>query len=506
MKGILNLRLHYCCGSAIASVLFLLSPTAALTAVTGTDPSGVSANGLSGPSVAPYDLTAGAHPAVRQPIITPSSSTLGGLPPSPATTALTWRGLTLYGNVDLGFGYLSHGQALSSTFPSGRVYFINRAAGRPEWGLNPNARSFSVVGLRGTEKIAPDVSFIFDVQTGFLPTSGRLADGLKALVKNNGRTPAQMSANADSSRAGQPLGSYGFAGIKTRFGALTFGRQNALTLDALTAYDPVAGSPAFSVISAQATPSGAGTTEDSRLDDTFRYSGQAGPIRLNLLYQVPGASGKAAKAGGGGGASYQASLGTTLGHFSTDVVVSHIGDAILAGTLNAAQDAVFSGKSLAATVADTSSVLVGARYQTGKIALFGAYQYIEAQDPHRPVVAGASIWGYRLVVINNTNFVHHKQLNYFWLGARYTLSKKTSISAGYYFEHQNSFGARNCGDSSQPQCEGRLQALTLVADYRWSKAVGLYAGVMRTWATGGIRSGYQHGTLYDPTVGLRFTF
>ena len=69
----------------------------------------------------------------------------------------------------------------------------------------------------------------------------------------------QQTAYSNSSRAGQFYNSVGYIGVNSdTFGTLTFFRVNALTLDAITAYDPMGGSYAFSALGFSSSNCGAG--------------------------------------------------------------------------------------------------------------------------------------------------------------------------------------------------------------------------------------------------------
>ena len=162
------------------------------------------------------------------------------LPPVADDGSLTVHGITLFGTVDIGVTYQTHGTPLSNSAGLGLQYLISKNSNHSQFSLAPNAMSSSSIGLKGTIEIVPGVSGIFKLETAFLPTSGRLADGLGSIVQNNGVPLASQTTNADSSRNGQAFNSTAWAGLSSpTVGALTFGRQNALTLDGVIAYDPM---------------------------------------------------------------------------------------------------------------------------------------------------------------------------------------------------------------------------------------------------------------------------
>jgi hypothetical protein len=68
---------------------------------------------------------------------------------------LTWYGITVYGTIDVGAGWQSHGTPFGRTAVTGQEYLIQKNSNRALWGLAPNAMSNSNIGIKGTEQIAP---------------------------------------------------------------------------------------------------------------------------------------------------------------------------------------------------------------------------------------------------------------------------------------------------------------------------------------------------------------
>ena len=126
--------------------------------------------------------------------------------------SLTWHGITLYGTIDMGLAYQTHGSPLSNSAGFGLGYLISKNSNKPYFGAAPNALSASNIGLKGTEELFPGLSAVFNLQTSFLPTSGRLADGLGSIVQNNGLPLTSQTTFADSSKDGQALNTAAWAG------------------------------------------------------------------------------------------------------------------------------------------------------------------------------------------------------------------------------------------------------------------------------------------------------
>src|ERR1700728_4767031 len=103
--------------------------------------------------------------------------------------SLTYKGITLYGIVDIGLQYQSHGTPISDYFPPGSNEIIQKNANKSVLGFTPSNLSQSRVGLYGKEPLpmACDWSGVFRMETFFNPQSGDISDGLKAVALNNGR-------------------------------------------------------------------------------------------------------------------------------------------------------------------------------------------------------------------------------------------------------------------------------------------------------------------------------
>ena len=97
----------------------------------------------------------------------PTSATCSSLEDFVVTACpLTWNGITLYGTIDGGVTWLSHGVPFNGTSAVGADYLIQKYSNRPQWSLAPNGLNNSNIGIKGNEPFAPGWAFIFDVQAG----------------------------------------------------------------------------------------------------------------------------------------------------------------------------------------------------------------------------------------------------------------------------------------------------------------------------------------------------
>jgi predicted porin len=424
---------------------------------------------------------------------------------APATLSgpptLTWLGVTLYGVVDVGLAHLSHGAPASNTYGPGLPYIVQNFSNSSMTSIANNGLSQSRIGLSGIEPLGvADLKAVFKLETGFQPTTGRLTDGPRSLVDDNGRANADKVTAGDSSRAGQPFQGAAFAGISSAMaGTLTFGRQNSLMADDLMKYDPQLQSQAFSPIGYSGAAGGLGDTQDKTLDDSLKYTLGFGPVHVAGLYQFSSRGFLP-----GGSESFDAGL--DVAGLSIDFVWGRVHDAISAASLTAAQNAAAPG-TLAATVSDNTAYAILGRYAIRSIKIYAGYEHMTYANPKDPIASGtATIGGYVLSAVNNTAFTIHKVLQYAWVGARLSVTPSLDLTGAYYQFRQNSYAADACSDRSSASCSGRYHDASFVADYRISLRFDLYAGVNYTRATDGMAAGYLNDHNWTSMLGIRFTF
>jgi predicted porin len=431
--------------------------------------------------------------------------------------SLTWRGITLYGIVDLGVAYQNHGLPLSGTSVLGLNYLISKNSNGSYFGVAPNALSSSFVGIHGNQEIADGLSAIFNLQAGFSPESGAISNGLGSVVQNNGVAVGAQNAFGDSSRNGQLFNMAAYAGLSSPiYGTLTYGRQTSLSSDGVVNYDPMGNSGAFSVIGFQGTTGGAGNTENRILDNSFKYAVNLGPFRA-AVNAAPSNGGN-----NGPGNVIEGQIGGDYQGLSLDAVYSHVQNSVSAAPLTPAQVLAVDSLgldqgpgSISATVSDNTAIMLLAKYSAGPLGLFGGYEYIRFANPGSPLTPGAALGGgYTIGVVNDTAFATDKVLQIFWGGVRYVVRSDIDLLAAYYHEDQNSFeggtaatlNATHCSDASLAQCSGQLDAISLLVDYRFAKRFDTYAGIMWSQVSNGLASGFLQRSSIDPTIGLRFHF
>jgi predicted porin len=435
---------------------------------------------------------------------------------------LTWNGITVYGTIDGGVTWRSHGAPFNGTSAVGVDYLVQKYSNRSRWDLAPNGLTQSNIGIKGKEPFAPGWAFIFDLQAGFDPYSLQLANGPHSVAQNAGVPLTSQSSGADSSRAGQFYNSVGYLGISSPYGTLTVFRQNSLTLDAVFAYDPMGASYAFSPIGWQGITCGVGDTEDCRFSTSVKYRVDIGQYRVAALWQFGGYSLNNAATG-----SYQLQIGGDFanlagGTLSLDAIGSYVQNAVsiaLAGnTLPAVLPQI-----LTATLSDDTSVMLVGKYTNGPVKLFAGYEYIRYAPPSNPYAAGTGFNDISgdfvcagCAAINNTNINNtafsagDKQFHVFWTGIKYSVTDNLDVTGAYYHYDQPAFGAPvNCtagGSATPATCHGTFDAVSFVADWQFAKKFDAYAGIMLSQVNGGLANGFLNRNTIDPTVGLRFRF
>jgi predicted porin len=424
--------------------------------------------------------------------------------------SLTWHGITLYGVIDIGVQYDTHSAPFTPYRPAASGNIVRQNSQGSVSGLTPSNMGQSRVGLQGIEPLNENWSAIFQVETFFNPQSGELADSLKSLTVNNGRSLATQSVGVDGSSAGQAFQT-AWVGLKSaRFGTLTFGRQVTLLLEGTIKYDPNYNASAFGLLGASNTYSGGGTQEENRLDSTVKYFVEFNDlVHFAALYKFNDASGSANTA-------YQADLGGEYAGASVDAYYSKENSAITATSLTAAQVAKLPAlgysvsNSLAATISDNTAYALMASYKIDPFKLFAGYQHIKYANPDRPLSAGFNdIGDYVLAFVTNNAYNVSKTLNVYWTGVRYTVLPNLDLTVAYYGYQQNAYGTgkqAGCSTSAHSVCSGSLEAFSFDADYHLSKRFDAYLGAMYSGVHDGVASGYLYTTNINPTVGVRYKF
>ena len=447
--------------------------------------------------------------ALTAPLQSPAQQKTG--PGVTGEDSLTWKGITLYGVVDIGIQYDTHSAPFTPFRPAASGNIVRQNSYESVVGVTPSNMGQSRVGLQGIEPLNDEWSAVFQVETFFNPQSGEIANSLKSLTVNNGVALGQQTVGVDGSSAGQAFQT-SYVGLKSlRFGTLTFGRQATLLYEGIVKYDPNYNASAFGLLGASNTYSGAGSQESNRLDSTAKYLISFNDlVRLGALYKFNQASGSANTA-------VQANLGVGYGGASVDAYYSKVKSAITATSLSNTQVAQLPAlgysvsNSLAATISDNTAYALMALYKLDPLKFFAGYEYIKYENPETPLSAGfVDIGGYVLAFVNNTAYQNPKITQVYWGGLRYTVIPRLELSAAYYGVHQSAYGSgtqAGCTTSAHSVCSGSLEAFSFAADYRFNVHFDAYLGAMYSGVHDGLANGYPYNTTnINPTIGVRYKF
>jgi predicted porin len=457
-------------------------------------------------------------------------------------SSLTWKGITLYGIVDIGVQYDTHSAPFSDYFPATSGSLIQKNGYDSPVGLTGNNLSQSRIGLSGNEPLFGDWAAVFRLETFFNPQSGDISDALKSLTVNNGKPLNQQNVGVDSSVAGQLFAGAAYVGlVSPRVGAFTFGRNVTLLADGISKYDPMGAAQAFSVIGYSGTAAGAGDTEDRRLDQSVKYVAKYGPVHVGAMYQFGSYSGSQ-------DTGYQFQLGGEFAGLSADAFYVKKYDAIAVSSLNVAQAADVTNNcnadaaavpppepvrcysmstALAGTVSDNKAYGIMALYNFGDLApikLYAGYEHIAFDNPTNPLPVGTTIiGGYQLAVVNvqsgpKSTYYNEKTLQVGWGGLKWSITPDFDVTVAGYGYKQNSFatGANaGCNTVKSSACSGKLYAASFLLDYRLTKRFDVYFGPFWSEVQDGLANGYYPtvkpnfattATNIATTLGARFKF
>ncbi len=462
---------------------------------------------------------------------------------------LTYAGFTVYATLDWGVGWESHGAGYNAAFNNGVSNIVTKQSGpHSQWLQTPNGLSQSVVGIKMSEPIGNGWSIIGDVETGFNPYYGYLADAQRAQVQNNGKALILQNANADSSRTGQWDNSQGFIGVSNpTFGTLTAGRVYTLGLDALNSYDPMLGSYAFSPFGYSGSYAGFGDTEEARTNTAVKYRLNYMNFRAAGLVQWGGYD-----QGNGMSSLYEGQIGGDFNLFGGKLSLDGIGGyatnvvnvGTFAGSCAVLNSGPFAGQTgcsdgvprfydntdVTATLSNNTGLWLLGKYALPSIPLTisGGYGWWRQANPSDDYLNGfKTIGGWNVPATIPSTFPNAKKLwptqwttfnaynnnrfvSVFFIGAKYAINTQLDVIGAFYYLDQNDYNTSPCTGTgihiSSGKCAGSTDFISFLIDYRPVKRVDLYAGVMVSNVYAGLAQGYQEVQTINPTAGLRVKF
>jgi predicted porin len=446
----------------------------------------------------------------------------------PLPDTITYKGVTIYGTIDVGYGYQDHGLGYSGALYAGQSYNIyGESLGNTghNSGLTNSALSQSTIGVKIEEGLGMGFVGIGKIETGFNPLSGEIADACQSLVRlaNDLIHGSALSAFGDGSRCGQAFNGEAYAGLSNAsYGTLKIGRQNSLETDAMVAYDPQGLSYAFSLLGWSGfSGAGAGSTETARWDNSLKYQYQYGPAHAAVMYAT-GSEDSSLH-----GDSVAGNVGFTYMGFSVDGVYTSERGAVNAqlGTLTGTDTNQLWGfltNNEAWSVMGKYTFEFGGGFKdegpASKLTIYAGYNHTDMTNagPALGASFGTTIGGY--IMFNNVNLLSTRTLETEWAGAKYEMGP-WSFTGAYYHVSQNSFSLSNefkgttggCAVNAFA-CAGDTQTASFVVDYAFNKHFDVYAGVTYSDISGGLAHSSFSNDAYAVTsdtsvvTGMRLKF
>ena len=476
-----------------------------------------------------------------------TSTALVDLIDGPAPGSITVAGITVYGSIDTGLTYQTHGTPLSSAYYQGLEYLIQKNSNRSQFNLAPNAIERSTLGIRGKESLGSLTGLdvfagwygIFDLQMGFVPTGFTIDDGPKSLVRQSGVPLAQQISGGDGTRAGQIFNGDAYGGLKHDvYGEFRFGRQQTILSDQVYVYDPQRRAYAFSLLASGAWGGGMGASEDSNLNNSLKYKSSFGPVHILAQYQFDG--------GGQGGEAYLAGGGIdftgALEGLSADGFWGGKKDAIVASALPFGTSAakgecntltvLCPGNTLNAVVSDNETLAVMIKYTAGRLTGFAGIERVTYSNASNGLTNANTVGGYQMNLgagpygINTQAYQSARVMDLTWLGARFAFTPKLTGAVAWYHLQQGSYLAgvatqdkhgsysvvatpcSGAGSSAtiRSNCGGHQDVLSISLDFQVTKRLDLFAGVLWSEVRGGLASGFLHKESLAPIIGAALKF
>lgn len=420
----------------------------------------------------------------------------------PLPDTLTYKGVTIYGTLDVGYGYQTNGLANNGSLYTAQGYNIygeSKALGSNS-NLTNNALSQSQIGVKIEESVGMGFVALGKIDTGFNPLSGEIADACKSLVDiaNQLVNKSQLTAFGDGSRCGQAINGQALAGLShPAYGTLTFGRQNSLEVDSMINYDPMSLSYSMSQLGWSGFfGGGAGSTETARWDNSVKYLFQYGPAHAGVMY-AEGAQDTSLH-----GNSIAGNVGVTWHGFSVDANYTNEKGAVNAqlGLLTGSDTNQMWG-----FLTDNEAYAIQGKYTfdfgggfkdegpTSKLTLFAGYNHTDQTNGGGGALGssfGTTIGGY--IMYNNINLLSTRTIETEWAGAKYEMGP-WAFTGAYYHTSQDAFSMANNDKHTSGgcavnafACAGDTSTVSGLVDYTFNKHFDIYAGVSYSNISGGL--------------------
>ncbi|HEX7643846.1 MAG TPA: porin [Burkholderiaceae bacterium] len=382
----------------------------------------------------------------------------------------------LYGILDVALVNVEHQLNADGAFPATVNTYSPTKSATVTHSVNAminGGMSDSRWGLRGTEELGGGLKAFFTLESGFNMQDGQLNNCAQGMA-NGANTTLNNSANC--SLNGQLFSRQAFVGLSdANLGKLSFGRNYNPMFDIAVAYDPVMASQAFSPLGfASSIGGGGGVAEDTRVDNSLRYSNKIGDVNFGALYKVGGQAGSASAQ-----SAYVLNLGYEAGAFGIQGAYSHFNDAMI-GSQSATPGAVN------VSVQNAVDYFIAAKYSFGNATIKGGwerYSLQAASDYSTAASLAGQYYNFPLGSVTSygwtagvPNGAPDKTTNVYFIGGDYNFTPALNLAAGYYAIVNSAVGANALGAGAT--ASSNIDALSFLLDYHFSKRTETYAGLM----------------------------
>ena len=406
--------------------------------------------------------------------------------------------VSVYGVADVGYAFVKHTLPFSATFPAtiafntqptatiapgtqgGVIYNDGTKAG---YGLINGGIQGSRWGVRVGLDLGEGAKANLVLESGINLPDGSLNNAATTITQNNSVSSSTNltganQVNANSSLNGQLFNRQAFLSVSDpALGTLGVGRQYNFIYDVLNEYDPVYFSQLFSPLGLSGTlGGGGGISEDTRLDNSVKYTVKKGSVNGGLMYKF------------GNTNTSDPTSGAILNFGYSD---GAFGAQFVAEEFTNAMKLTSSGVQLF----NSQSALFSAKYKfKNSLTIKGGYEIYTLAAPSTTSTnysGGVNYYGLTAINSAGTSATYgsllylsdgiaqgkpNKQYSVAFVGGDYNVTPKVNIAVGLY--------DLQTMDSNGAQAKGDIYWGSVVADFKVNKYFDFYEGISYANFTG----------------------
>ena len=395
----------------------------------------------------------------------------------------------VYGVADAAVGQIQNSLNIDPQFPGSvnpvspiktSQAGIGSVSGLFNGGISP-----SRFGIKGDIDVGNGIKGFFVLESGVNITTGQISNAGAALASNAG-TATTVAAN--SSIDGQLFNRQAFVGLSsTDLGSLALGRNYAPIFDVVVAYDPVQAAQLFSPLGFSGTyGGGGGVSEDTRVDNSLKYTNKIGNFNVGALYKFGGNTATSP------GNAFGFNAGYDVGKYGVQVAYEAFQDGVKGASGTVAN-------TVATTVYGTTALMIAGKYKLTDVATLKAgYETYTLGAPSNLLASTTSYYGQTVQSV--TNFGSANQTtNIYFVGGDYNVTPKLNVAVGYY-----DVSPQQSADAAQKSAD--LSYLSLLVDYRFTPTFDTYAGLMAAQYSGNAYATGYYTSNQIFAVGARLKF